>query len=132
MVRSDAGRQRQASGVLPGGRQEAVEAVDRMAHEAVVDVEQVFVGVEAGGALQQSQRDGTSLAAAGTAHEEEVLPAERERADRILRAVVVDFQTTISGEAGERLALVDSVANGFGNERRRQHDAFALISVSRL
>ena len=102
-----------------------MQSVDRVAHDAVVDVVEVLVGVGADGlgALQEGQGHGAGLAAAGTAHEEEVLAAEGERADGVFGGVVVDLQSAVGRVAVERLALVGRIAHGFGQERRGQDDA---------
>lgn len=77
-----------------------MEAVGGVRHDAVVDVVEVLVGIGADGlgALQEGQGHGAGLATAGTAHEEEVLPSECQRADGVLGGVVVDLQSAVGGE----------------------------------
>ncbi len=91
-----------------------MQSIDRVAHDAVVDVVEVLVrvGADGLGALQERQGHGAGLAAPRTADEEEVFAADGERTDGIFGGVVVDLQSAVGRVAVERRPLIGRITPG--------------------
>jgi hypothetical protein len=100
--------------------------------DAVDDVAQVRLGIdpiEFCGADQALDRRG-ALAARVGAREQEILAAQSHAAKRPLSGVVINFDSSVIDESGERYPARQRIANGHGKLRLLRHASESLLEPS--